>query len=127
MSLEYAEAVHRVAGRIPAGSVLTYGDIAELLGSGGPRQVGAAMSRSPGPLPWWRVLRANGTLPADLQQRALPHWAEEQIPMLRGRVRVTQARWRPDDGGFNFLDAVAAALAEGTGAGTAPNRQGEVF
>ncbi|GAA1362636.1 hypothetical protein GCM10009596_22490 [Arthrobacter rhombi] len=127
MSLEYAEAVHRVAGRIPAGSVLTYGDIAELLGAGGPRQVGAAMSRSATALPWWRVLRANGTLPADLQERALPHWTQEGIPLLRGRVRVAQARWQPGHAEFGFLDTVAAELAGGAAADTAPKRQRQVL
>lgn len=125
MSLEYAEAVHRVAGRIPAGSVLTYGDIAELLGAGGPRQVGAAMARSHGTLPWWRVLRADGALPADLQERALPRWIDEKTPLRAGRVRIPEARWQPADADFAAIEAVAAELAAGTG--QVPNRRNPVF
>lgn len=130
MSLHYADAVYLVASHIPTGRVLTYGDIAELLGAGGPRQVGAAMSRSAGRLPWWRVLRANGTLPPELQERALGHWAAEGIPVHRGRVRVAAARWQPDDAGFRLLDEVAAEVAAGfdvEAGGHAPNRRGNVL
>ena len=40
----YARAVLDVVDRIPAGRVLTYGDVAELLGRGSPRTVGTALS-----------------------------------------------------------------------------------
>lgn len=115
MSAQYTEAVHRVACTIPAGAVLTYGDIAELLGSGGPRQVGAAMAHSEGDLPWWRVLRANGTLPGELQERARQQWIEESMPMRRGRVHVAAARWQPEPMAFAVLDELALGLARGTG------------
>ncbi|WP_417216371.1 MGMT family protein [Arthrobacter sp.] len=131
MSLQYAEAVHRLAAGIPSGSVLTYGDIAELLGAGGPRQVGAAMAHSDGELPWWRVLRANGTLRADLQERALPHWIDEEIPLRGSRVLVGGARWQPGDAGFAFIESIAADLAAGLAAGQdtggGPNYRGRVL
>ena len=44
MRTEYVEAVLAVVELIPAGSAVAYGDVAELLGSGGPRQVGSVMS-----------------------------------------------------------------------------------
>ena len=47
--------------RIPAGRVMSYGDVAEFLGAGGPRQVGWVMSHFGSGVPWWRVLRADGT------------------------------------------------------------------
>ena len=128
MSADYALAVHRLVRHIPAGSVLTYGDIAELLGLGGPRQVGAAMARSDGALPWWRVLRADGTLPADLQARATPHWVEESIPLHHGRVRVQAARWQPDEETFAILDELALNLASAALlAESAPHRQGRMI
>ncbi|MGO2003420.1 MGMT family protein [Arthrobacter rhombi] len=128
MSADYALAVHRLARHIPAGSVLTYGDIAELLGLGGPRQVGAAMARSDGALPWWRVLRADGTLPADLQARATPHWVEESIPLRHGRVRVPAARWQPDEEAFAILDELASTLASPVVVEeTAPKRRGRML
>lgn len=128
MSAEYARAVHRLACHIPAGAVLTYGDIAELLGAGGPRQVGAAMARSDGDLPWWRVLRADGTLPADLQTRATPHWIDESIPLRHGRVRVSAARWQPDEAAFAILDELATTLVGATAVGEPePKRQGRML
>lgn len=126
MPQPYDDAVYRLAGAIPPGRVLTYGDIAELLGSGGPRQVGAAMSHSTGrDVPWWRVVRADGTLPDGLVDRAANHWAEEGIPVYRGRIRITDARWQPDGAAFAVLDALAAEL--GGNAAVAPNRQGHVL
>jgi len=130
MPQPYEDAVYRLAGAIPPGRVLTYGDIAELLGSGGPRQVGAAMSHSAGRnVPWWRVVRADGTLPDGLLGRAADRWADEGIPMLRGRIRIADARWQPDDAAFAVLDAIATELADGLDghAGVAPNRQGHVL
>ncbi|HEX5512473.1 MAG TPA: MGMT family protein, partial [Actinomycetales bacterium] len=37
---DFSEAVLDVVARIPPGRVLSYGDVAELLGHGGPRLVG---------------------------------------------------------------------------------------
>ena len=65
--------------RIPSGRVMTYGQIAELLGEGyTPRTVGFVMHGSPDGTPWHRVLNAQGkcstgrvVLPHDKQQRML--------------------------------------------------------
>ena len=65
--------------RIPPGRVMTYGQIAELLGEGyTPRTVGFCMHASPDGTPWHRVLNAQGAcstgrlvLPHDKQQRML--------------------------------------------------------
>lgn len=134
MPQPYDDAAYRLAGAIPPGRVLAYGDIAELLGSGGPRQIGAAMSHSTGlDVPWWRVVRADGTLPDGLVGRAAEHWAEEETPRRRGRIWMAEARWQPDDAAFAVLDAIAAALAAESSAdldgraATAPNRQGHVL
>src|SRR5690606_7125893 len=54
---EYAERVLDVADLIPPGRVMTYGDVAEWLGEGGPRQVGRVMALYGGAVPWWRVVR----------------------------------------------------------------------
>ena len=47
---------------IPPGRVMSYGDIAEYLGEGGPRQVGRVMALWGGGVPWWRVIHADGSL-----------------------------------------------------------------
>ena len=55
MRTEYVEAVLELVALIPAGTAVAYGDVAELLGAGGPRQVGSVMSHhgSSG-VPSWR-------------------------------------------------------------------------
>ena len=55
--------VYRVVGTIPPGRVLTYGQIATLLGAPyQARQVGWAMHGCPPGLPWHRVVGAGGRL-----------------------------------------------------------------
>ena len=76
---EYRERVYQIVCRIPRGRVMTYGQIAELLGDGyTPRTVGFVMHASPSGTPWHRVLNAQGAcstgrvvLPHDKQQRLL--------------------------------------------------------
>ena len=108
--LDYDEAVLEVAALIPPGRVLSYGDIAELLGSGGPRQVGKAMSRSGSAVCWWRVLRADGTLPVDLQAPAEVQWLAEGTPQRGSGVHMKAARWEPGEPEHLRIDDVAARL-----------------
>jgi len=76
---KYRERVYAIVRRIPSGRVMTYGQIAELLGEGyTPRTVGFVMHASPDGTPWHRVLNAQGAistgriaLPHDKQQRML--------------------------------------------------------
>lgn len=76
---KYRERVYSIVRRIPPGRVMTYGQIAELLGEGyTPRTVGFVMHASPDGTPWHRVLNAQGkcstgriVLPHDKQQRML--------------------------------------------------------
>nr|WP_242570847.1 MGMT family protein [Streptomyces sp. NP-1717] len=113
---EYAERVLDVADLIPPGRVMAYGDVAEWLGEGGPRQVGRAMALYGGAVPWWRVVRSDGVLLAGHELRALAHYREEGTP-LREASRVTEghlprldmkrARWdgRPPETGAGTGDA----------------------
>ena len=76
---EYRERVYKIVRRIPRGRVMTYGQIAELLGEGyTARTVGFCMHSSPDGTPWHRVINAQGktstgrvVLPHDKQQRLL--------------------------------------------------------
>ncbi|RCV50527.1 MGMT family protein [Marinitenerispora sediminis] len=92
---DYAERVLDVVERIPPGRVMSYGDVAEYLGEGGPRQVGAVMAAWGGGVPWWRVLRADGTPAPGLEARARAHYAAEATPLRPGSTRVDmrRARW----------------------------------
>jgi alkylated DNA nucleotide flippase Atl1 len=94
----YVADVLEVVAAIPRGRVLTYGDVAHLVGRGGPRQVGQVMSRWGSSVPWWRVLRADGRPAVGHEARAMARYAEEGTP-TRGdgeRVDLRRARWDPD-------------------------------
>ncbi|MFI0353586.1 MGMT family protein [Actinomadura sp. 9N407] len=92
---DYAEAVLDAVERIPPGRVLAYGDVAELVGTGGPRQVGRVMSLYGGAVPWWRVVRADGRPPQGLDVEALAEYRVEGTPLRPDgrRVDMRRARW----------------------------------
>jgi alkylated DNA nucleotide flippase Atl1 len=90
----YVEAVLQVVEQIPAGRVASYGDIAEAVGHGGPRQVGQVMALHGGAVTWWRVVRADGSPARGHEQQALEMLAAEGTP-LRGRRVVMQAARGP--------------------------------
>ena len=125
MRTEFVEAVLAVVELVPWGTAVAYGDVAELLGSGGPRQVGSVMSHYGTDVPWWRILKASGQAPEGLEASALPHYLEEGTPLLgshdeflrtgegRWRVNLAAARWAPTDAEFDQLDAIAARLERG--------------
>ena len=92
---EYVEQVLSGVERIPPGRVTTYGAIAAVVG-GGPRQVGAVMSRHGGPVPWWRVVHADGAPPPCHDGTAREHYAVEGTPSgPTGRIRMREAFWDP--------------------------------
>jgi alkylated DNA nucleotide flippase Atl1 len=99
---EYAERVLAVSEEIPPGRVMTYGDVAEWLGEGGPRQVGRVMALYGGAVPWWRVVRADGALLPGHELRALGHYRDEGTPLRVAprsaeghlpRLDMKRARW----------------------------------
>jgi alkylated DNA nucleotide flippase Atl1 len=97
---EYAELVLRCVETIPRGRVSTYGAIAEavgeLAGGGGPRQVGSVMAQYGGPVPWWRVVRADGSLPPSHDTEARQAYLEEGTPLRpSGSVDLRRAFFRP--------------------------------
>jgi len=96
---DFAARVLDVVETIPAGKVMSYGDIAEYLGEGGPRQVGRVMTLWGGGVAWWRVVHANGSLLAGHERAALTQYREEGTPLRHaadGRpsgVDMRRARW----------------------------------
>ena len=82
---------------IPAGQVMSYGDIAEYLGAGGPRQVGRVLARYGGAVAWWRVIHADGTPAQGHESRALARYQAEGTPLRSARppvrVDMRRARW----------------------------------
>jgi alkylated DNA nucleotide flippase Atl1 len=122
MRIEYVEAVLAVVELVPSGTAVAYGDVAELLGSGGPRQIGSVMSHYGGGVPWWRILKSSGQAPEGHEARALQHYLEEGTPLRgdhdgylrtgegRWRVDLTAARWAPCEDELDRIDAIAERL-----------------
>ena len=84
--------------QVPRGRVVSYGQIARMLGDPrGARQVGWAMRRCPDGLPWQRVVREDGSIAgggwSELRRALL---ADEGVPFLPdGRVDMARCRWLP--------------------------------
>ena len=90
---DYAQRVLDVVDSIPRGRVMAYGDIAEFLGEGGPRQVGRVMSMWGGGVPWHRVVHADGTPAPCHDGAALRLLRADRTPMRGDRVDMKSARW----------------------------------
>ena len=72
---------------IPAGFVRSYGDVSP----GAPRFAGTVLSACDDPqLPWWRVVRADGSLAKGARQRRLLE--AEGVPFSGDRVEMRAAR-----------------------------------
>jgi alkylated DNA nucleotide flippase Atl1 len=72
--------------RIPPGFVRTYGDVSP----GAPRHAGAALSAAGEDVPWWRVVRADGSLAKGERQAA--RLRAEGVAFRGGRVDLRVAR-----------------------------------
>jgi alkylated DNA nucleotide flippase Atl1 len=96
---DFAARVLDVVETIPSGQVMSYGDVAEYLGEGGPRQVGRVMSLWGGAVAWWRVVHADGSLLAGHERAALARYTEEGTPLRRAAdgslagIDMRRARW----------------------------------
>jgi alkylated DNA nucleotide flippase Atl1 len=71
---------------IPEGFVRSYGDVSP----GAPRFAGTVLSAFGEEVPWWRVVRADGSLAKGERQRALLD--HEGIPFRGDRVDMAVAR-----------------------------------
>ncbi|WP_097194445.1 MGMT family protein [Blastococcus aggregatus] len=92
--LDVDEAVFDVVEQIPRGRVSTYGAIGRLVGVG-PRRVARALSSGGGAVPWFRVVRADGTVAEPVRVRQLELLASEGVPMRNGRIDLAAVGW-PD-------------------------------
>ncbi|WP_313822517.1 MGMT family protein [Citricoccus sp.] len=132
---ELSEALILAAQLVPPGHAVSYGQLAGLLDAGGPRQAGRAMSQAPDGTCWWRIVRADGSLPASLSARAAPHYVAERTP-LKGqgagsraasslgtlrpsgpsdagphpRVDLARALWVPDESAWAVLAELKSRL-----------------
>ena len=82
-----------LAATVPSGSATTYGEIAEALGvPRGARAVGNAMRDFGHDVPWWRVVRADGSPPRNAPVEALERLREEGCPLVPDGSRVDLRR-----------------------------------
>ena len=100
---KYRERVYAIVSEIPVGRVMTYGQIAEMLGEGyTPRTVGFVMhAADTKEVPWQRVINSQGacstgrmTVPINLQQKMLE---DEGVKFNeKGRCDLNVYRWSPE-------------------------------
>ena len=111
----YRERVYEIVRQIPSGRVMTYGQIAGILGEGyTPRTVGYVMSGSDSEnVPWQRVINAQGacstgrlTMPLDLQQNMLV--SEGVVFNDNGKCDLDLFLWYPE--GFEPEDGQPSLL-----------------
>ena len=104
----YREAVYAVVRQIPTGMVMTYGQLAIILGDGyTARTVGYVMHGADEGVPWHRVINSQGkcstgrlTIPMNLQQELLE--ADGVIFNERGKCDLKKCQWFPE--GFETDD-----------------------
>jgi methylated-DNA-protein-cysteine methyltransferase related protein len=86
MPAAYSAILRRVEA-IPPGYVRTYGDVSP----GSPRLAGHVLGQhGGGDLPWWRVVRSDGSLAKGERQRA--RLEAEGVPFRGDRVAMSVAR-----------------------------------
>lgn len=96
------EALYIALAAVPAGNVVSYGQLAELAGLGrAARWVGRTLSQLPegSTLPWHRVVAAGGRLSLPVgsiggdEQRA--RLRDEGVQIMNNRVDIARHGWRP--------------------------------
>ena|SRR5437660_894878 len=117
-SPNYHERVYKIVRRIPRGRVMTYGQIAYILGEGyTPRTVGFVMhGADERKTPWHRVINSHGrcstarvVLPSDKQQRLLER---EGVKFdASGRCDLEVFIWQPNQDRSQDHEAAEARAA----------------
>ena len=115
---QYRERVYKIVRRIPRGRVMTYGQIAYILGEGyTPRTIGFVMhGADEAKTPWHRVINSQGrcstgrvVLPTDKQQRMLER---EGVKFdTSGRCDLETFIWHPDREKIEKAEAAKARTA----------------
>lgn len=102
MDGEFEQQLYAWLAQVPAGKVVTYGQLATLIGRPrGARWVGRKLAGLPhgSQLPWHRVVNAGGrsSLPADKggSNRQLRLLRREGVQVVEGRVSLRRYRWEP--------------------------------
>lgn len=87
--MSFEDDVIRVLSRIPRGTILTYGEVAEeSRHQGASRAVGNVLSRAKADVPWWRVVTANGRLVPGRERDQQHLLSAEGVSVMNGRVMM---------------------------------------
>jgi len=110
----FYEAVYRVVRRIPKGRVMTYGQIATILGAPrAARAVGYAMRACPEGLPWQRVINARGEISGGSVERPIVQrllLESEGVAFdEHGACDLERLRWAPRDPGRFYYEGSGGA------------------
>ena len=98
----YRERVYAIVRQVPKGMVMTYGQLAVVLGEGyTARTVGYVMHGADEGVPWQRVINSQGkcstgrlTIPMNLQQELLE--AEGVVFNASGKCDLSKFQWFPE-------------------------------
>ena len=94
---DFVERVLDLVEQVPPGRATTYGTLAAAVGCG-PRLIGNVLARHGGPVPWWRVVRSDGSLPPSHTGEALACYRAEGTRMRpSGKVDLPEAFWDPGE------------------------------
>ena len=97
----FFERVYEIVARVPRGRVVSYGQIAWMLGSPrAARQVGYAMRRCPEELPWQRVVRSDGSIAGGGCEQLRRAMLKQEGILFRadGSVDIEACRWDGNGG-----------------------------
>ncbi len=99
--MTFANRVWRFVRRIPRGRVVTYGQIAAILGRPrGARAVGHAMRECPPDIPWHRVVNAAGAISRRSRMSGMItqrlRLQAEGVALRGGRVSLKRYRWETE-------------------------------
>jgi methylated-DNA-protein-cysteine methyltransferase-like protein len=92
-NLGLSERILACVEKIPAGTVMSYGDVAEYIGTRAARNVGRVLAADGGTVPWHRVLRADGSCAEHIRAEQLTRLRAEGVPIRGERVDMAAARW----------------------------------
>ena len=86
----FEQSVSDVLRRLKPGEVVTYGEVAEEAGfPRAARAVGNLLAEGVEGLPWWRVVRSDGTLAARHRHEQVRRLESEGISVQEGRVTIS--------------------------------------
>jgi alkylated DNA nucleotide flippase Atl1 len=94
---EQVERVRALVAAIPSGRVVTYGDIATVVGLSSPRIVGWIMRTDSSDLPWHRVITASGRPARHLTTRQLELLRTEGVLATDGKIVLREVRYEFPD------------------------------